>query len=114
MIMYSHDEIQEFLKSLQQWVHPPSTKRTYSLMVDREIRSIETTVLEAVMTSSKPINYRTLNLGGLRYVSPLTNWMPIYELKELYDIAFRLEFERVPMIIHDFPEVAVWRLRIGK
>ena len=109
MIPYSQDEIQEFLNSLQQQVYFPSTKRAYELTVNRQLRLVEKTDLDGIMTSGKRIHI----LGGLRYVFP-GNWMPSCDIKDLYDVAFLLEIERVPTIVHDFPEIAKWRLRIGK
>jgi hypothetical protein len=58
-------------------------------------------------------NILNIDLGGLQYVFPKDHAC-IEEVKETYDIIFRLEFERVPLIINSFPEIARWRLEIGR
>ena len=36
------------------------------------------------------------------------------EFKEIFDVIFFLEFSRIPLFLNDTPEIAQWRLRIGK
>jgi hypothetical protein len=112
MILFSREEIQDFLGSLECYVLTPSKKIVNKVTLNRSPKIIESSVLCLVMSPSK-INLDNINFEILRYVIPRDQALRS-ELKDLYDMAFRLEIERVPTIIHDFPEVAKWRLRIGK
>lgn len=113
MILYSSIEVGGFIGSLKEILYPPSSKIAYILTINHVERYIESSLFKEVLNSSKPVNFSTIKRGGLIYLYN-DPWANISEIKELYDVIFRLEFERVPTIIHDFPEVAKWRLEIGK
>lgn len=59
-------------------------------------------------------DWANIDLDRVKYQPFFDNHLNKRDLKELFDVIFKLEFIRVPLIINDLPEIANWRLGINK
>jgi hypothetical protein len=113
MIFYTHDELQTLVSSLYTTTIMGSYIPIVVIMVERYNKSIELPSFIEVLKCPNKSRLNRINLGNLRYISSKT-WLTMPDISELYDVIFKLEFDRVPLILDSFPEVAKWRLRVGK
>lgn len=112
MILYQESELQELLKYVRHFICGESI-HCVSFHVIYMKRYMMTAVFNKMLRNPRRSNILNIDLGGLQYVYPKDHASK-KDVKETYDIIFRLELKRVPLIINSFPEIAEWRLMIGK
>jgi len=116
MNVYSSREKWMFLNSLKRISHPQgtfalknSTEYFYEVTIDGESVLIGAECLQLRIMENKIIDLDRKDLWAITY-----RRVDNSELKNLYEAIFNLEFEKVPLILNSFPEVAKWRLLLGK
>jgi hypothetical protein len=112
MILYQESELVKLLGHVNQFIwgdHIPCV----SFHVNTIKRYMLSSVFNEMLRYPRRYNILNIDLGGLQYVSPKDHASK-KDVKEIYDIIFRLELKKVPLIVNSFPEIAKWRLEIGK
>lgn len=113
MILYQERELIELLNHVEQFNYHETSIQCVAFHVHSNKRYMMKDPFLKMLHYPIKRNIKNLDLGGMQYVCPKDHAYK-NDVKETYDVIFRLEFNRVPMIINSFPEIAKWRLSIGK
>jgi|WetSurMetagenome_2_1015567.scaffolds.fasta_scaffold77962_4 hypothetical protein len=113
MNTYKDSEVELFLASLSQLIYPNSSKYCYLMTIDHRVKMIEAVSLQSNILKGILIKDGRLDIWSSVYTVSFL-WVDYSDIKEIYNSIFILEFEKVPMILNTVPEVAKWRLLLGK
>lgn len=117
MINYNEKELEKIFDYVEKCVYMPTNTQCVKFKFYEEYRFIMSSVLVNILRIRKKRDFYKFSTGPLKYVVDITDgckYISKEELKEIFDTIFLLELERVPLIINDFPNIARWRLWVGK
>jgi hypothetical protein len=115
MILYSQDELQIFVYSLGTSSIVGSNIPVVHIRVGGCHKYIDGPSLLKILQIKDTLKFNFASIGILKYMYNYAECtITLQEESKLYDVFYKFELNRVPLFLNEFPEVANWRLRIGK
>lgn len=127
MNMYTEDEFINLYESLNRFSYDPANVPCLIIQIYGNYRVIMSEFFVKMLNCKRKRDFKKSETGPMKFVyygetvkdstgkyERTYKYIKEEEFKEIFDVIFLLEFSRVPLFINDMPEIAQWRLRIGK
>lgn len=127
MIIYTESELKNLCESLQSISVGESFIHCKILQIYENYRVIMLDYLISMLNCKRKRDFKKAYTRPLKLVyygerirgrqgnpDKFYEYITEEEFKEIFDVIFLLEFSRIPLFINDMPEIAKWRLKIGK